>query len=454
MSKKRIKLDNLHKQEAKPVIFHCNIENDYEKKVRQEIYDTRENSDIEFLVGSSNPKKIKGHRFILMTGSKKFRSLLDANKGNQLIEIPDTDPEDFEVLLKAIYLHRFDLNSVRTAAKYRKLFEEYELTSAVNECIEYMHAKDNLNEETSISIYETTEPNPNNTEISQECLHIFRTNTRNILASESFYRAKIDTIVTIFEQPELCISSELDLLIALEIYAKIHEALPGHNLDGHHDRFMEMVRPALNLIRFRTMNVKDLLNCREAKNLLTHEELLSIVAHILIPENTVYKYPENFSNSNQVRAMLQSLELSRCSESSGINSGTQSGDQTVEKTIMWDVTDLARRILPTPNKEDIDPTQSVPLGNSTVESVKLVDDENEWEEGPSVSKQNAGINNVLGDTPLTSLDHKNLHKAKTIAHAPVKKFFAKNNSPNPNSFKAQGNFEENVNQEEDEELWD
>lgn len=81
--------------------FYCNIENEYEMKMREEMLSSVENADIEFLVGNTNDQKlISAHRFILMTGSKKFRDLMDANKEKKVIELPDVSPEEFETLLR------------------------------------------------------------------------------------------------------------------------------------------------------------------------------------------------------------------------------------------------------------------------------------------------------------------------------------------------------------------
>lgn len=290
-------------------------------------------------------------------------------------------------IFRTIYIHRFDLKSIRAASVYAKLFEDYGLKSAAQECYEYMNAKENLSEDTSISIYETTEPNPNNAEISQECLNMFRTNTRNILASESFFRAKIDTVIKIFEQPELCIQSELDLLIALEAYAQVQNALPGHNVGGNHDRFYELVRPALCLIRFYTLNASDLIMCNASKVLLSPEELLAIVANILVPQNSLYQFPKDFSNNIVNRAMLCPPESIHSRDSTGICVRSINQSMPRETTVLWDVTDLAKRVNPTPSQSMVESElvqEELPLGNSTVDSVKLVVEEKQedvWQEG-------------------------------------------------------------------------
>lgn len=85
----------------KLVTFHCNIQNEYEMKVREEMFDSGEDADVEFVVGGADDqKKFHAHRFILMTGSKKFRDILDANKENKVIALPEVSPGEFEILLR------------------------------------------------------------------------------------------------------------------------------------------------------------------------------------------------------------------------------------------------------------------------------------------------------------------------------------------------------------------
>lgn len=246
-----------------------------------------------------------------------------------------------------------------------------------------MNAKENLSESTSISIYETTEENPNNTKISQECLHVFRTNTRNILATESFYTAKPETVLKIFEQPELYIQSEIDLLLALEMYATIHNALPGHNLGGNHDNFCMLVRPALCLIRFYTLSPHELLKCTAAKKLLSPEEFLEILANLIVPQNSLYPYPKDFSSNIVNRAMISSDSR----DSSGIGMICNQSDVR-EATVMWDITDIARRVNQTPNQTLTEVIEEHPLGNSTLDSVKLVSEEKQED-----NKKERGIKN-------------------------------------------------------------
>lgn len=218
-------------------------------------------------------------------------------------------------LFRVIYLQRFDLESINSIYAIAKLFEEYGLQSAAREC--YENTNENITTESAISIYEATDESPDNVNIILGCIYVFQTHTRDILASESFCNAKPETVVKIFEQPELCISSELDLLVALECYAGVNNALPEH-VGGNRDRFCDLVQPALCHIRFYTLTPHQLLKCTAAKTLLSKEEFLGVIANLVTIENIIYEYPKDFSHSVVNRAMIYVSDLSHSTNSSGI----------------------------------------------------------------------------------------------------------------------------------------
>ncbi|XP_063702901.1 uncharacterized protein LOC134832711 [Culicoides brevitarsis] len=399
MSNKKIKLDSL--VHPIKVTFHCTIKNDFEMKIREEMLDTGEHSDIELIVGKGDAqKKFRANSFILKTGSKKFRELLDGKKSS--IELPDIAPDFFEILLKTIYVNRFDIESIESAATLAKIFEEFGLKSAADRCHEYLNAKENLSPETAISIYESTEGCPDNDEISQECLSIFRLKTREVLASKGFHCAKPETVCKIFELPELCIRSEIELLVALASYAETNAALPGHNDAGNHERFLAIVRPALCLIRFHTVSPYELAICPAAKILFTTEEFLAVLANTLVCQNSQIAYPRDFSGSIVHREMLAPQDSRHSLDSTGIC--CKSANQSLiarEATILWNVTDLARRINPTPTQTNEICEEEAPNGNSTLTKENVVDDS--WQDTPVTTKVNsakkASVKRSLGGNP-------------------------------------------------------
>lgn len=78
----------------------CKIENDYENKVREELYDSGEYADVTFLVGPKQ-REFKAHRFVLITSSYKFKQMMELGKDlEKPILIPEIEAGLFDQLLR------------------------------------------------------------------------------------------------------------------------------------------------------------------------------------------------------------------------------------------------------------------------------------------------------------------------------------------------------------------
>uniref|UniRef100_A0A336M9K0 CSON007439 protein n=1 Tax=Culicoides sonorensis TaxID=179676 RepID=A0A336M9K0_CULSO len=268
------------------VKIHCQVTNEFEKKVREELYYSGEHADVEFVIGKIEKRTFKAHRLILMTGSHKFRKMLELHKSKDPIIIPEFDPDIFQQLLKGIYLHRFELDSIVTALKCKQIFQEFDIPPAVQQCNLYLSNPSNINCNDAITVFEL---NPQN----KDCLEIFANNTRDVLTSVAFSRARLSTILTIFSLPELNIATELDLLDALFQYAQMHGALPGHNTDGNDERFKELVQPAISKIRFMTLNPVDFMGSEAVRALLSDQQIVNIVGNLLVANSEWYPLPKD-----------------------------------------------------------------------------------------------------------------------------------------------------------------
>lgn len=87
--------------QLKSTMTHCKIENEYETKVREELYDSGEFSDVRFVVGTIEPREFHAHQLVLMTGSSKFKRMIELHKDlEKPIAIPEIEPDVFDQLLK------------------------------------------------------------------------------------------------------------------------------------------------------------------------------------------------------------------------------------------------------------------------------------------------------------------------------------------------------------------
>lgn len=202
-------------------------------------------------------------------------------------------------------MHRLEIDSVQTALQCAKVFDDFGLTTAVKECEEYLNHPININVENAIALYELNRQCIERSEVIEECLKLFASNTRAVLTSVAFSRARLETILTIFDLPKLSINSETDLLDALRDYAEMHGALPSHTVDGNDGRFTELVKPALAKVRLLTLAPKDLVSNESVRDLFTDQQIICVLANLIVPENPLYKLPEGVSLCKTNRAVVE-----------------------------------------------------------------------------------------------------------------------------------------------------
>lgn len=108
--------------------------------------------------------------------------------------------------------------------------------------------------------------------------------TNEVLQSSEFVTAKPETVEFIFQLANPAVTSELDLVWALERYI---------NFNKTNDSEIAMkVRPASNSIRFLTLSATDI----ATTSLLTLEEKLSVI-ECLPPKKDLTKMPTSLSSS-------------------------------------------------------------------------------------------------------------------------------------------------------------
>lgn len=142
-----------HHQEK--IIYQVEIEDEY--LIRQKWYESGENVDCTFIVGSKDPNRehIRANRTLLMmTGSKRLQDALKEHDGLDPIIFPDVDPKIFRLMLSAIYLRRFELKDFDTAVSLAKTAGEFGLDEIAKKCLDYIKSPENLNVNNVIQTYE------------------------------------------------------------------------------------------------------------------------------------------------------------------------------------------------------------------------------------------------------------------------------------------------------------
>lgn len=284
-----------------------------------------------------------------------------------------------------------ELNSFQTALACSKVFMEFGLPSAVKQCEEYLKHPVNITVDNAISLYEMDRP-----DFVEKCLKYFASNTRQVLESVAFSRARLDTILAIFDLPKLNISSELDLLDVLRNFAEMHGALPSHAIDGNESRFTELVKPALEKVRLMTLTAKDIVSSESVRSLFTNEQILGVLANLIVPENTLFKVPEGVSLCKEYRG--EQLDDQSCGQFSDFVQSTIN-ESSVE--ILANTAEINSQLYETPKSSQQSNTQEhsvdwtpnkvqnlqsksevtqtpenvgTPIGNSTIDSTVFVEE--------------------------------------------------------------------------------
>jgi hypothetical protein len=122
-----------------------------------------------------------------------------------------------------------------------------------------------------------------------------------VLKSDCFLHAERTTLVTILEQNELCISSEVDLFSACLRWAQNNIRETGSGLG-----IVETLGPVLPLIRFRTMTTEEFASKVIPYNILTDFEGLRILCCIV---NKTGNVPQGFCNNLNPRVSYGPREM-------------------------------------------------------------------------------------------------------------------------------------------------
>ncbi|KAJ8953868.1 hypothetical protein NQ314_007195 [Rhamnusium bicolor] len=141
--------------------------------------------------------------------------------------------------------------------------------------------------------------------LMDKCIRIICNQTQEVLSESSFDDVELSTILTVFDQEELNINSELELFSAITRYAARHNQSSGAKvprLDGIGNATSEAnsnhptIRDAIMKIRFLTLSPQQFAEGPGKSNLLSESEKFAILMNICTPSAAVLM-PEGFSTS-------------------------------------------------------------------------------------------------------------------------------------------------------------
>ncbi|XP_076271238.1 BTB/POZ domain-containing protein 1 isoform X3 [Rhynchophorus ferrugineus] len=257
-------------------------------------------SDCRFIVGSEpNQQVLEGHKLFLAMSSPVFEAMFFGGMAEKdPIAILDVQPEAFKALLEYIYTDKINLTSFDQACELCYGAKKYMLPHLVEECTTYLWS--DLYPKNACRAYEFAklfeEP-----QLMAKCIRIICDQTQEVLSESSFEEVELSTVLTVFDQDELNINSELELFSAISRYAARHSQATAHaSGDGFNNPGQPNIRDAIKKIRFLTLTPQQFAEGPGKSSLLSESEKFAILMNIC--SNSVgTPMPEGFSKSKEAR---------------------------------------------------------------------------------------------------------------------------------------------------------
>lgn len=251
------------------------------------------------------------------------------NDPNSPIVISDVQADAFKALLEYIYTDKININNVDKAFDLCYAAKKYMLPYVVDQCTQYLWS--DLSAKNACRAYEFArlfeEPS-----LQEKCLQIICTKTMDVIQDNSFEEVELSTIITILDQDDLNVDSELSLFFALNRFAEKHgfrhdsvesgateesQPIPQVNVEAgpsnrpdvpppQPQRVQEpTIRDAVKKIRFLTLTPQQFADGPARTQLLSQSEAFAILMNISTP-NSVYPMPDGFTLNKNSRVPFDS----------------------------------------------------------------------------------------------------------------------------------------------------
>lgn len=269
------------------------------KERGQYLLETGRWSDCRFIVGTEpNQQTLEAHKLFLAMSSPVFEAMFYGGMAEKdPIAILDVQPDAFKALLEYIYTDKINLTSFDQACELCYGAKKYMLPHLVEECTTYLWS--DLYPRNACRAYEFAklfeEPI-----LMEKCMNIICNQTQEVLNESSFEEAELNTVITIFEQEELNIKSELELFNAISRYAARHNLTTDAEHSNANAQNHPKIRDALMKIRFLTLTPQQFAEVPAMSNLLNQTEKFTILMNICSP-SSAGPMPDGFSMSTLPR---------------------------------------------------------------------------------------------------------------------------------------------------------
>ncbi|KAJ8313544.1 hypothetical protein KUTeg_008105 [Tegillarca granosa] len=226
--------------------------------------------DVTFCVGKDS-KVFKAHKYILGSRSSVFFAMLFGTMAEtkSKIQIPDIEPDIFEILLKFLYTDQIDVDASNvTGLMYAA--NKYGVTRVLRLCRSYL--EESLKTDNVCVIMENARIFDDK-ELSQKCLTFFLEHPVACLQSDAFSDLSPECVKLIIESDVLAVSED-QIYMAMIRWAENNCQLKEMEQTDANKR--RVLGEMINLIRFPLMNRTFFADSVASGNILTEDEKITI----------------------------------------------------------------------------------------------------------------------------------------------------------------------------------
>ncbi|KAF4517097.1 hypothetical protein B566_EDAN007020 [Ephemera danica] len=253
-------------------------------------------TDCTFVVGITEKKQLRCHKYILSHASSVFCAMFNGGleeKGD--VKVEDIEPQHFRKILEYIYSDHTKLENVETALCVCYAANKYMINTLILKCIDFI--KKNLDPDIVCRALEFARL-IDNADLEAKSLEYMQTHTSDVLQSASFPNAERATLLTILSQDTLYIASEVEVFSACIRWAKSHKRAK--------DKLRDVLgTKVFSLIRFLTMTCEEFATNVIPSKLLQLQESCDLMCCIATKSGYM---PEGFNINTKLRADFGSKE--------------------------------------------------------------------------------------------------------------------------------------------------
>ena len=250
-------------------------------------------SDVKFVVpkanGESESKQvIPAHKFVLSISSPVFEAMFygELAETRDSIELPDCEYESLLELFRYMYSDEVNLSG-SNVMEVLYLAKKYMVPSLAEKCAEYL--QENLDPSNAFSILPSARKYEEKNLLDQ-CWKMIDEQTEEAVKSDGFATIERSLLEAVVARDTLTIE-EIELFKAVDLWTTKECERQGLALEGATKRRI-LGEKIVKAIRFPTMKQEDFASVVLASDILTKEEIVSIIRHLSSVSNSSARFPE------------------------------------------------------------------------------------------------------------------------------------------------------------------